>query len=128
MHSKCAVVASWLVASSVVACGGLVLQPPTSGDDDGMHGVDGGHDETGATRNDGGIDGRDAGVAHDGGIVQGDAGPEASTTPCGDGVLTTGEACDDENQSNAKGCPRTSSRHPRTSTGQSRTAKWTWAI
>jgi cysteine-rich repeat protein len=104
MHSRWTVVASWLVASSVVACGGLVLEPPTSGGDDGMQSVDGGHDPTGATRNDGGIDERDAGVAHDGGIVHGDAGLEASTTPCGDGVLTTGEACDDGNKSSADGC------------------------
>lgn len=101
MRSRCTVVASWLVASSIVACGGLVLDSP---DDRGMQSVDGGQDPTGATRKDGGIDARDGGAAHDGGIVHGDAGPEASTTPCGDGILTTGEACDDKNKSNADGC------------------------
>src|SRR5689334_18357717 len=104
MHTKSALAASLLAASSLVACGGLLFQPTTSDDEDtGMHGGDGGHDPTGGPGKDGGIDGRDAGVAHDGG-PNGDAAPEASTTPCGNGVLTPDEACDDGNKSGADGC------------------------
>jgi cysteine-rich repeat protein len=95
MNSKYTVVAAaaWLFASSIVACG-LVFQPPTS-DDDG---------QGDAGRNDGGVGQSDGSVAYDGGIPHIDAGPDTSTAPCGDGVLTTRETCDDGNKSNGDGC------------------------
>ncbi len=95
-----------LVALGVVGCGALVgvVDPPTSsGDDDG--GQSGGAREGGA-RDDAHAP-YDAHVpydGHDGGMAHGDAGTTDAATPCGNGVLTAGEACDDGNGSNGDGC------------------------
>lgn len=102
-------IATFLLAAGIVGCGGLLLDPPTSGAHDGggiqdsaISDRDGGATENGC----GGRD-NDAGVPCDGGIASEDAGAadgDASAPRCGDGVVTDGETCDDGNVSSSDGC------------------------
>ncbi|MDB4944831.1 MAG: hypothetical protein JWP97_4365 [Labilithrix sp.] len=91
MKPKAVVLAWWLVAATIVSCGESDLDLPASGQGDG-----------GSPVVEGGAGVPDAGVARDGGSTPGDA-AEAST-PCGDGILTPGETCDDGNTTSADGC------------------------
>jgi len=102
MHRQSAAVLWWLLATSTVACSGIVAHPFAFDDDEDPSSVpdfDGGRGPSRTT---------DAAVARDGGIVPGDedAAPEASL-PCGDGVLGSGETCDDGNRTSADGCNAT---------------------
>lgn len=98
-----------LVGASVVGCGGLIYEPPTSSDDDGGFGQSSssGGSEGGAPRHEGGAGDGDSGLPYDSGVSDDDAGDadhDATLPPCGDGVLTADEACDDGNLSGADGC------------------------